>query len=52
MDFTGYQIPFLYMNEILLRYRTDVKDVKDILKKTFDHIKKIFSHIEKEVEKL
>jgi DNA-directed RNA polymerase subunit L len=52
MDFAGYQIPFLYMNEILLRYRTDGKDIKDILKKTFDHIKKIFTHIEKEVEKL
>jgi DNA-directed RNA polymerase subunit L len=52
MEFSGYQIPFLYMNEILIRYRTDGKDITDILKKTFNQIREIFYHIDKEIKKL
>jgi len=51
MEFSGYQIPFLYLSEIIVRYRTDGKDIKDILKKIFNQIKGIFSHIDKQLEK-
>jgi len=50
IEYGGFNIPFLYLNEILIRYRTDGKDIKDIIKKTFTQIKGIFSHIEKEIK--
>jgi len=52
MEFSGFQVPFLYLNEILIRYRTDGKDIKDIIKKTFNQIRDIFNHIHKELESL
>jgi DNA-directed RNA polymerase subunit L len=52
IEYAGYNIPFLYLNEILIRYRTDGKDIKDIIKKTFIHVKNIFEHIKKQIEKL
>lgn len=52
IEYAGYNTPFLYLNEILIRYRTDGKDIKDILKKTFNQIRDIFTHIGKEVSKL
>lgn len=52
IEYAGYNIPFLYLNEILIRYRTDGKDIKDLIKKTFTQIKQIFNHIEKEASKL
>jgi hypothetical protein len=50
IEYGGFNIPFLYLNEILIRYRTDGKDIKDIMKKTFTQIKGIFTHIEKEIK--
>jgi len=52
MEFSGSQVPFLYLNEILIRYRTDGKDIKDIIKKTFNQIRDIFNHILKQLESL
>jgi len=52
MEFSGAQVPFLYLNEILIRYRTDGKDIKDIIKKTFNQIREIYNHILKELESL
>jgi DNA-directed RNA polymerase subunit L len=52
MEFSGAQVPFLYLNEILIRYRTDGKDIKDIIKKTFNQIREIFNHILKQLEEI
>jgi DNA-directed RNA polymerase subunit L len=52
MEFSGSQVPFLYLNEILIRYRTDGKDIKDIIKKTFNQIRDIYNHILKQLESL
>ena len=52
VEYGGYNIPFLYLNEILIRYRTDGKDIKGIMKKTFEQIIDIFTHIQKELKKL
>ena len=52
IEFAGYHIPFLYLNEIIIRYRTDGKNIIDVLKKTFNEIRDIFSHINKQLEKL
>jgi DNA-directed RNA polymerase subunit L len=52
MEFSGSQVPFLYLNEILIRYRTDGKDIKDIIKKTFNQLRDIFNHILKELNSL
>jgi len=52
MEFSGVQVPFLYLNEILIRYRTDGKDIKDIIKKTFNQVRDIFNHILKQLESL
>jgi DNA-directed RNA polymerase subunit L len=52
IEFAGYQIPFLYINEILVRYRTDGKDIKTIITKTFNQIRDIYNHIEKEATKI
>jgi DNA-directed RNA polymerase subunit L len=52
IEYSGFNIPFLYLNEILIRYRTDGKDIKDIIKKTFTEINNTFTHIEKELNKL
>jgi DNA-directed RNA polymerase subunit L len=49
IEYAGYNIPFLYLNEILIRYRTDGKDIKDILKKVFTQIREVFTHIEKQL---
>jgi DNA-directed RNA polymerase subunit L len=52
IEYGGFNIPFLYLNEILIRYRTDGKDIKGIMKKTFEQIISIFEHIQKELKKL
>jgi len=52
MEFSGYNIPFLYLNEILIRYRTDGQDIKNLIKKTFDTIRDIFKQINQDIEKL
>jgi DNA-directed RNA polymerase subunit L len=52
IEYAGYNTPFLYLNEILIRYRTDGKDIKGIMKKTFEQIISIFEHIQKELKKL
>jgi len=52
MEYSGYNIPFLYLNEILIRYRTDGKDIKDLIKKTFDNIRDIFKQLNQDIEKL
>jgi DNA-directed RNA polymerase subunit L len=52
MEYSGYNIPFLYLNEILVRYRTDGKDIKDLIKKTFNDIRNIFKQINEDIEKL
>ena len=52
VEYGGFNIPFLYLNEILIRYRTDGKDIKDIMKKTFSEIRDIIKHMEKEINKL
>ena len=52
MEYSGYNIPFLYLNEILIRYRTDGKDIKDLIKKTFSTVVDIFNQINQDIEKL
>ena len=52
IEYSGYNIPFLYLNEILVRYRTDGKDIKDLIKKTFNDIRNIFKQINEDIEKL
>ena len=52
IEYGGFNIPFLYLNEILIRYRTDGKDIKGIMTKTFEQIIDIFTHIQKELKKI
>jgi len=52
MEYAGYNIPFLYLNEILVRYRTDGKDIKDLIAKTFEKIRDIFNEINNKLSKL
>jgi DNA-directed RNA polymerase subunit L len=52
MDYAGYNVPFLYLNEILVRYRTDGKDIKILIKNTFDKIRDTFNLINEKLAKL
>jgi DNA-directed RNA polymerase subunit L len=52
IEFCGYNIDHLYVNELTLRYKTNGKSIIDILETSFNYLISLFKHLTTQIEKL
>lgn len=52
IEFCGYNIDHLYVNELTIRYKTNGKNIIDILDISFDYLINLFNHLILQIEKL
>jgi len=52
IEFCGYVIDHLYINELTIRYKTNGKSIIKILDTSFDYLIKLFNHLILQIEKL
>ena len=52
IEFCGYNIDHLYVNELTIRYKTNGKSIIKILDTSFDYLINLFNHLILQIEKL
>lgn len=52
IDFCGYKIDHLYINELTLRYKTNGKSIIEILELSINYLIDLYQHLLKQIEKL
>lgn len=52
IEFCGYNVDHLYVNELTLRYKTNGKSIIDILETSINYLSNIYKHLIKHIEKL
>ena len=52
IEFCGYNIDHLYVNELTIRYKTNGKNIIDVLDTSFDYLINLFNHLILQIEKL
>jgi DNA-directed RNA polymerase subunit L len=52
IEFCGYNVDHLYVNELTLRYKTNGKSIIDILDTSINYLINIYKHLIKQIEKL
>ena len=52
IEFCGYKIDHLYVNELTLRYKTNGKSIIDILEDSINYLISIYKELIKQIEKL
>jgi DNA-directed RNA polymerase subunit L len=52
IEFCGYNVDHLYVNEITLRYKTNGKSIVDILETSINYLIKLYNHLITQIEKL
>jgi DNA-directed RNA polymerase subunit L len=52
IEFCGYNVDHLYVNELTLRYKTNGKSIIDILETSINYLIKLYKHLITQIEKL
>jgi len=52
IEFCGYNVDHLYVNELTLRYKTNGKSIIDILEISINYLIKLYNHLVSQIEKL
>jgi DNA-directed RNA polymerase subunit L len=52
IEFCGYNVDHLYVNELTLRYKTNGKNIIDILDTSINYLINLYKHLIKQIEKL
>jgi DNA-directed RNA polymerase subunit L len=52
IEFCGYNVDHLYVNELTLRYKTNGKSIIDILDTSINYLINLYKHLIKQIEKL
>jgi DNA-directed RNA polymerase subunit L len=52
IEFCGYNVDHLYVNELTLRYKTNGKSIIDILETSINYLINLYNHLIKQIEKL
>ena len=52
IEFCGYNVSHLYVNELTLRYKTNGKSIIDILETSITYLINLFKHLIVQIEKL
>jgi DNA-directed RNA polymerase subunit L len=52
IEFCGYNVDHLYVNELTLRYKTNGKSIIDILETSINYLIKLYNHLISQIEKL
>lgn len=52
IEYCGYKIDHLYMNELTLRYKTNGKSIVEILELSINYLINLYKHLLKQIDKL
>jgi hypothetical protein len=52
IEFCGYNVDHLYVNELTLRYKTNGKSIIDILETSINYLIKLYNHLITQIEQL
>lgn len=52
IEYCGYKIDHLYINELTLRYKTNGKSIVEILESSIDYLINLYKHLLKQIDKL